>query len=115
VTLPITDDMSIVNSASALTFTLPNDTVDGHVHRIKRFGPGTVTINAMVDGASISILLQASGPPFESCDFEWNAAFSSYLAVGGSGGGVGIAGTLGTDEAGNTVKDEAGNTGYTTT
>jgi hypothetical protein len=80
-TLPIADDVSIINGTAALTFTLPYDTVDRHVHRIKRYGSGAVTINVTVDGASTAILLQAAGPPFDSIDLEWSTALSSYLAV----------------------------------
>ncbi len=79
--LPITDDVSIVNASATAAMTLANDTVDGHMRTIKRFGAGTVTVTATIDGTSQTVTMNTNSTIRESLTLLWVAALSSYVAV----------------------------------
>lgn len=79
--LTLTDTLSIVNSASNLTMTLANDTVDQRKRDIKRFGSGTVSVTAVIDGTSQTIVMNTGGTVKENLTLRWITALSSYVVI----------------------------------
>jgi hypothetical protein len=76
--LSLSDDVSIVNSASNLTMTLANGT-SAKLIRIKRYGAGTVTVTATIDGTtSQSVQLNTVGGA-EMLTLMWDAALTTWI------------------------------------
>jgi hypothetical protein len=77
--LAITDDLSVVSNASAITMTLANDTKDQHAHTIYQTGAGTVSVTAMIDGTSQTVALSSQGSLKSTLTLRWLASQSSYV------------------------------------
>ena len=75
-----TDDVSVVNSASAATMTLAAGPSDGHCLLVKRFGAGAVTITAILDGISSSIVADSSTIK-ESVLLAWSSSLGTWLIL----------------------------------
>ena len=74
-----TDQLSLMNSATAQTYTLANGTVDGFMVRIKRFGAGSVAITATIDGVSQSYNMNAPGTLKEAVSLRMIVSLASYI------------------------------------
>ena len=77
----MTDNVALVNSASAVSMTLGNGTTDGHPIVIKRYGAGTVTVTANIDGASGSQVKMTSSTTKESVTLTWSNALATWLMI----------------------------------
>ena len=77
-----TDKLSLINAPAGTqaAMTLANGTVDGAMIVIKRYGPGTVTLTAVIDGVSQTVAMNATGTVREAARLRWSAALSSYLS-----------------------------------
>ena len=73
------DTLSIVNSASTCAMTLAAGTYNGQEHRIKRYGAGTVTVTATIDGTANATLTANSSTLKEMLHLVWSAAKSTWL------------------------------------
>lgn len=78
--ISLSDSISVINSTSAVAMTLANDAVDGRVRDIKRFGSGTVTVTATIDGVSQTVVMNTTQTIRESLTLQWVASLSSYIA-----------------------------------
>lgn len=79
-TIAVSDVLSLVNAASAAAMTLAAGAVDGHCITVKRFGAGTVSVAATIDGASGTVEM-ASSTVKEALSLTWNAANTTWLLV----------------------------------
>ena len=79
--IAVTDNVALVNSASAVSMTLGNGTTDGHPIVIKRYGAGTVTVTANIDGASGSQVKMTSSTTKESVTLTWSNALATWLMI----------------------------------
>jgi hypothetical protein len=77
-----TDRLALINAPSGTqaVMTLANGTTDGAQIIVKRYGPGTVTLAATVDGVAQTITMNTVGTVRESARLRWSAAVSSYLS-----------------------------------
>ena len=75
-----TDDVSVVNSASAATMTLAAGPSDGHGLLVKRVGAGAVTITAILDGISSSIVADSTTIK-ESVMLAWSSSLGTWLIL----------------------------------
>ncbi len=73
-----TDNVSLVNAASAATMTLAAGPSDGHSLLVKRFGAGAVTITANLD-SSISSIVADSTTIKESVLLSWSSGLGTWL------------------------------------
>jgi hypothetical protein len=76
--IAVTDAISLVNAASAVTMTLGAGATDGHVLVVKRFGAGAVTLTGTIDGSSTTINMNSASVK-EGAMLAWNAANSTWL------------------------------------
>ncbi len=76
-----TDNISLINAASAVTMTLAAGTADGHVVTVKRFGAGAVTLTASIDGAAGTQILMNSASLKEAVTLVWNVANATWLLM----------------------------------
>lgn len=75
-----TDRLAIINSSSNLTMTLDVGTTDGHTILIKRYGSGTVTLNAVIDGIASVITLNSSSIK-EVVELIWSNTLTSWIRI----------------------------------
>jgi len=75
------DRIALINSASAVTMTLGSGTTNGNVMVIKRYGAGSVTITAHLDGVSNSSIVADSATIKESVTLAWSTSFSTWLVL----------------------------------
>jgi hypothetical protein len=75
------DRIALVNSASAAAMTLGSGTTNGQVMVIKRYGAGSVTITANLDGVSNSSIVADSTTIKESVTLAWSASLSTWLVL----------------------------------
>ena len=61
--------------------TLAAATTDGHVVTVKRFGAGTVTLTATIDGAAGTQIVMNSASLKEVATLVWNAANATWLLM----------------------------------
>lgn len=75
------DRIALINSASAAAMTLGSGTTNGQVMVIKRYGAGSVTITANLDGVSNSSIVADSATIKESVTLAWSASLSTWLVL----------------------------------
>jgi hypothetical protein len=75
------DTLALVNSAAAVSMTLGAGTADGHPIIIKRYGAGTVTLTATIDGVAGAQVVMNAPSLKESLSLAWSAALSSWLMI----------------------------------
>ena len=75
-----TDNVSLVNAASAATMTLAAGPRDGHSLLVKRFGAGAVTITANLD-STISSIVADSTTIRESVVLSWSSGLGTWLIL----------------------------------
>ena len=77
--IAVTDNLALVNAAAAVSMTLGSGTVDGHPIVIKRFGAGSVTVTATIDGVAGSRVVMNSTTIKESVSLAWSSALATWL------------------------------------
>ena len=75
-----TDNVSLVNVASAAIMTLAAGPSDGHSLLVKRFGAGAVTITANLD-STISSIVADSTTIKESVVLSWSSGLGTWLIL----------------------------------
>lgn len=75
--IPISEGYSVINNASAASYTLANDTVDGHQHAINNYGAGTstITVSKLQGTASVALTVPSGGV----VNLVWHATLATYL------------------------------------
>ncbi|MCX7382486.1 MAG: right-handed parallel beta-helix repeat-containing protein [Alphaproteobacteria bacterium] len=79
--IAVTDNVALVNSIAAVSMTLGSGTTDGHPIVIKRYGVGTVTVTANIDGAAGSQVRMNASATKESVTLTWSNALATWLMV----------------------------------
>jgi hypothetical protein len=79
--IAITDNLALVNATAAVAMTLAAGGSDGHAVIVKRFGGGTVTLTATIDGAAGTAILMDSASIKETVVLAWNAGNATWLLL----------------------------------
>lgn len=61
--------------------TLAAGSVDGQELIVKRYGAGTVTVTANIDGVAGAVVVADGGSAKEAITLVWYSALSTWLAV----------------------------------
>ena len=78
--IAVSDNMALVNCASACAMTLGAGATDGKQVVVKHYGAGTVTLTANIDGtAGTAISMAATTAPKESASLTWYAAGLTWI------------------------------------
>jgi hypothetical protein len=76
--IAVTDNVAVVNSTTDVIMTLGSGTVNGHEITIKRWNTGVVRLNAVIDGAQTTIVMQ-SFTTKETVTLYWSDTFTSWI------------------------------------
>ena len=76
-----TDNLALVNAAGAVAMTLAAGTVDGRPITIKRYGAGTVTLTANIDGVAGSQVIMNATTVKESASLAWSSSLATWLMI----------------------------------
>ncbi len=79
--IAVTDNLALVNAASAVSMTLGTGGSDGHPIVIKRYGAGSVTVTANIDGAAGSQVKMNSSTTKESVTLTWSNSLATWLMI----------------------------------
>lgn len=66
-----TDQLALINSTDTVAMSLADGTVDGYFMRVKRYGPGEVTVTARLDGVIQTVDMNTPGTLRECLFLRW--------------------------------------------
>ncbi|MDE2197904.1 MAG: right-handed parallel beta-helix repeat-containing protein [Rhodospirillales bacterium] len=75
------DTVALVSSATAVAMTLGAGGTDGHELIVKRFGAGTVSLTATIDGVAGTVINMNSSTIKESVTLDWSAPLATWLLL----------------------------------
>lgn len=76
--LPVTVGCAIANSTSPIAFTLNSGTTNGLPIEIKRYGSGSVSVTARIDGGTTTIVLNSAAIK-ESLTLIWSSVLNTWI------------------------------------
>lgn len=77
--IAVTDNLALVNSAGAAAMTLASGTTNGHQLTVKRYGAGTVSITANIDGTGATVVNLNGVGGKETLTLSWQAGLATWL------------------------------------
>lgn len=77
--IAVTDNLAMVNSAGAAVMTLAAGATDGHQLTVKRYGAGTVSITANIDGTGATVINLNGVGGKETATLAWEAGFATWV------------------------------------
>ena len=79
-TIALTDNLSLINSASAVAITIPTGGTAASQLQIHNYGSGVATVSGTIEGAFNSVILQGN-PAAASVTLWWLPSKSSWIVI----------------------------------
>jgi hypothetical protein len=76
-----TDTIALVNATAAVSMTLASGSSDGKELIVKRFGAGSVTLTASIDGVGSASIVMNSASLKEAVSLAWSQALGTWLMI----------------------------------